>query len=423
MSSSLINKLSLYIPTLQEELPTETTTTKVNTIDIDKLIEQQDEINYIEESSAELAYMDKFFRHMDLALRRWEVLFQGYYHATTYGVDRTFVGILNYNNELGKLLSIQFPAVEDMSSVGNPTDALSTKVIAGLEGLIGGFFEWIGEMWTKFWNWVSNIFSSEGSSGSDAANRKYHRLKESIEELLDGIDESEFDAKTWQKVVEKHQNDKLMNVQVIDRSYTTIKPILPLFAQVLGKLIAGFQGVSDDPQQVVEHIYQMDKKLLQDAQNPKFVEMANAMKQVSAARKNLLEFSQVCPNIAGVIAYAKYTCGWRESGDKNDVFGTDKSFKPIYDSLMTYSKISQTKLKSVKDDKYTKPERGKGFLNWCRAKFKQTPQQICSEFLKANRALMNALVRYKRHHKLCAGITLRAQSQALAILKTCSRVQ
>ena len=416
MSSSLVDRLSLYIPTLQEELPTETTTTKVDIVDIDRLIEQQDEVNEIEESSAELAYLNRFARAMDIALRRWELLFQGYYHAKTFGVDRTFVGILNYNNELGQLLSIQFPSVEAMSSVGNPTDALSTKVIAGLEGFIGGFFEWIGEMWTKFWNWVSSIFSSDGPSGSDANNKQYHRLKERIEELLEEIDESEFDAKTWQKVVDKHQNDKLLDIVHVLNQDQKVKDIGPLFIQVIDRLLQGFQGMGDDPKQVVERIGKMDQQIIRDAQNPKFNEFTQAMKDV----KKIIPFSAACPNIAGVVKYAKTTCStMKETSDRGNVFWTDAEVKPIQDKLMAYSKLSQTKFKGVNTGAMDE-----SFIQYCKRMLGgRTPQAVVREFLKANKALMSAIIRYKRFRKMVIGIILKAERQTLAILKTCVNVQ
>lgn len=87
-----------------------------------------------------------------------------YNHVKTYGVDRSFLSLCNYDNRLGRCFNITLPACEAMAAEGTP---YSQESIACLEGL--------GETLKKAWNFVVKVVKSIGRWISDriAAIKKW----------------------------------------------------------------------------------------------------------------------------------------------------------------------------------------------------------------------------------------------------------
>ena len=70
-------------------------------------------------------------------------------HIARFGVDRTFLALVNRNNVFGRALNLNLPAMESFEAVGSPYSPTS---VACLEALEEG-------MWKKFVNFVRNIIN------------------------------------------------------------------------------------------------------------------------------------------------------------------------------------------------------------------------------------------------------------------------
>lgn len=73
------------------------------------------------------------------------------------GVDRTFLAIVNHDDELSKLIRVSLPACESFSAVGDARSRLSKDVVAGLENVIKNIWQWIKDLVTKVWHKIQDI--------------------------------------------------------------------------------------------------------------------------------------------------------------------------------------------------------------------------------------------------------------------------
>ena len=152
-----------------------------------------------EQTVAELEFENARL-HVDLNLTRFDGcmlmvdrLLSMHNHVQNYGIDRTFLALYNKRNLLSKVCDVRFPACEDVLS---DYDLNRQYFEACMEGLgraikdafkwviekIKALFNWIGEMWKKFWGLFKN---------KTEANKK---LIAKLEELH-LKDDAEFDTK------------------------------------------------------------------------------------------------------------------------------------------------------------------------------------------------------------------------------------
>ena len=198
-------------------IDTDTTESDAPISDNDVVLTEQEIVNDIEETSAELRYMTKMIRRSEYIADRYVYLFHLCDHVSTYGVDKSFVGLADWNGVLSRDLCIRYPNLTSIPSVGSPTSPLSRATIAGLEGAIGGFFKWIGDLFKKFWNWLCGLF---GGGKKDSGAGKAESANEKTEAVLDGIDKDlenvelgsneEVLKAVWDEFIAKHGNDEVI---------------------------------------------------------------------------------------------------------------------------------------------------------------------------------------------------------------------
>jgi tetratricopeptide (TPR) repeat protein len=82
-------------------------------------------------------------------------------HVKKYGVDRTFLSLLNSDGSLSQAIGYSLPACESFDVTGSPMSAESQAVIAGLESVFGEIWKFIKKIaakvrdfFSKIWNWV-----------------------------------------------------------------------------------------------------------------------------------------------------------------------------------------------------------------------------------------------------------------------------
>ena len=92
-------------------------------------------------------------------------------HISKFGVDRTFLSLVNKNNKLGRFLNIRLPACESFDVVGSPDSNLSLVCMEGIGSAIANVFRsivnmikaigsWIATKLKQFFSWISSWFKS-----------------------------------------------------------------------------------------------------------------------------------------------------------------------------------------------------------------------------------------------------------------------
>ena len=199
-----------------------------------------------EQTVAELEFENARL-HVDLNLTRFDGcmlmvdrLLSMHNHVQNYGIDRTFLALYNERNLLSKVCDVRFPACEDVLS---DYDLNKQYFEACMEGLgraikdafkwviekIKALFNWIGEMWKKFWGLFKN---------------KSEENKKLIDKLRSAVlkDDAEFDAKyvsqdtinKFNEIMKKlesvnNQNDFLnttgLSIDVLDQMCSYVEKI------------------------------------------------------------------------------------------------------------------------------------------------------------------------------------------------------
>ena len=81
-------------------------------------------------------------------------------HVQTYGVDRSFLSLMNYNDRLSKTFGIQLPACESFDAVGSPRSAESIACSEGLKEIAGKVWAFIKRVCAKIAGVAARIFEA-----------------------------------------------------------------------------------------------------------------------------------------------------------------------------------------------------------------------------------------------------------------------
>jgi hypothetical protein len=97
-------------------------------------------------------------------------------HAKKYGVDRTFLSLLNSDGSLSQAIGYSLPACESFDVTGSPMSAESQAVIAGLENVFQSIWNFIKKIARKIRDFFSNVWNAIISRFGDI-DKQIGRLK------------------------------------------------------------------------------------------------------------------------------------------------------------------------------------------------------------------------------------------------------
>ena len=115
--------------------------------DVEEDIEEEATAEEATEAEAESEETDTA---VQMTLRKFSELENALDHVKQYGVDRSFVSLMNYNDTLGRVLHVSFPSVESMDATGDPYSKLSKNTMQLCEKIINAF--------KKAATWVVDLF-------------------------------------------------------------------------------------------------------------------------------------------------------------------------------------------------------------------------------------------------------------------------
>ena len=81
-------------------------------------------------------------------------------HARKYGVDRTFLSLLNSDGSLSEAIGYSLPACESFDVTGSPMSAESQAVIAGLENVFQSIWNFIKKIARKIRDFFSGVWNA-----------------------------------------------------------------------------------------------------------------------------------------------------------------------------------------------------------------------------------------------------------------------
>ena len=81
-------------------------------------------------------------------------------HVETYGVDRSFLSLMNYNDRLSRSFDITLPSCESFDAVGSPKSPESIACMEGLKEIASKIWEFIKKVCSKIASLVSRIFEA-----------------------------------------------------------------------------------------------------------------------------------------------------------------------------------------------------------------------------------------------------------------------
>lgn len=81
-------------------------------------------------------------------------------HVETYGVDRSFLSLMNYDDRLSRSFGIALPSCESFDAVGSPMSAESIACMEGLKEIASKIWEFIKKVCAKIASLVGRIFEA-----------------------------------------------------------------------------------------------------------------------------------------------------------------------------------------------------------------------------------------------------------------------
>jgi hypothetical protein len=132
----------------------------------EEVVEEQEEVvETATEGAEEVAESEADAEQAEMIFHQFDRVETYLNHAKKYGVDRTFLSLLNADGSLSQAIGYNLPACESFDVTGSPMSAESQAVIAGLEGVMGdiwGFIKKIAakvrDFFVKIWNWIMARF-------------------------------------------------------------------------------------------------------------------------------------------------------------------------------------------------------------------------------------------------------------------------
>ena len=160
------------------------------------ITQEIEEVNEKQQEATEMYYQAKISSAAtQIALEHFDEVYSYYNHIAKYGVDRTFLALVNRNNRLGNYLNLTLPSCESVDAIGHPNSQLSLICMEGFGDAIAGFFKWIWEKicavakWIKdkivgFFEWIGSFFKSNSSSSAQPPEKAFESaVKESMPKI------------------------------------------------------------------------------------------------------------------------------------------------------------------------------------------------------------------------------------------------
>ena len=133
----------------------------------------------VEEATEAEADSEETEEAVEMTLRRFGEIENAIKHVQRYGVDRSFVALMDHNYGLSRVINVNFPSVESMDATGDPYSTLSQRTIAGLENVLHSVWAWIKQLCQK----IVGAFKKAGTWIMDLIRgfeRKIQRLEKAI---------------------------------------------------------------------------------------------------------------------------------------------------------------------------------------------------------------------------------------------------
>lgn len=200
--------------------------------DVAEDMAEQDTVEEATESEAESEETEEA---VEMTLRKYAELENALDHVKQYGVDRSFVSLMNYNDTFGRVINVSFPSVESMDATGDPYSALSKNTIAGLESVLATAWEWIKQLCEK----IINAFKKAGTWVVDLFQGYERKLKA----LDKKAEDAEF-AKDWNSDVPA--SEKIVSTNAVNLMNPVKKQIHAQLVALMPKLTQEIDQYDED---------------------------------------------------------------------------------------------------------------------------------------------------------------------------------
>lgn len=242
----------------------------------------------------------------EMILARYDELDRLEAHVAKFGVDRTFLSLMNYDDKLSKSLNITIPSMESFDAVGNPQSVESIACQEGFAEAAKSVWEFIKKMATKIKAFIGRIIEAVRSRLTSLdANigrlRKAHADRIDDPEGVKGVEATVYAKASLDKMLAKNSKEAAGKVQDA--------------AQKIGKLLSAIDG---------------GKKSEADAEATAIETVVKAISDISKAqKKNRGEAKKV--KLASI--------SW---ADAKTMLDSAASIKGATDALAAAGKVIQT---------------------------------------------------------------------------------
>ena len=242
--------------------------------DLDR--QDQEEYEIAEEAFNNIDFNEIDFNALDRNFERIDHIFTMYETIKTFGVDRSFVALENFNGEFTRDFHIRLPSVEMMNPVGDPTDQLSVVCLEKLGGLVGGIWNFVKKVAVGIYHFIKKIILGvwhflfgNGEKQMEAYEKAVKAKKITAEGVRKGL----------QKYMKSHPKATYVNGATLKTAYGNYSRDIP---ELMTKIIERMQK------------YVQITLSLNDAQRVK-AGIADIEKSLDLARKRIKEVIQVKP--------------------------------------------------------------------------------------------------------------------------------
>lgn len=324
----------------------------------EEVVEEQEEaVETATEGAEEVAEAESDAEQAEMIFKQFDRVETYLNHARKYGVDRTFLSLLNSDGSLSQAIGYSLPACESFDVTGSPMSAESQAVIAGLEGVMSDIWGFIKKIAAKVRDFFSKIVTWVMARFGDI-DKNIGRLRKRFQ---DSVYDSEKANKASGDVIDieylKNSQSGANDVQPFlsdaqGEFDSIVKGINSIVANVgKGGVIFGTDDTSKDYHEKLKKYKEVFSNAKKNASKKSIKEVANKveeyLKLASECRKGVLQFEVLSKSAKNATSLLESAVKKLESHDPDSKNSESKDLRKCASRLNEVSSICGVEISYV----------------------------------------------------------------------------
>lgn len=221
----------------------------------------------------------------EMILRRYNDIERMEAHVAKFGVDRSFLSLMNHNGVLANNLRISLPSCESFDAVGDPQSADSIACMQGFSEAMKSVWEFIKKMCAKIKAFIGRVWEAVKSRFT-SLDANIGRLRKAHSDRVDDpslIKDEKAEAFTMADL------DKMVGNQV-DAMFKRLTELGPKFNKALASIQSGKSSEAEADATFLKDVSESASELVADLKKQRKTAKKTSLKKISwADAKSMLD--------------------------------------------------------------------------------------------------------------------------------------